>query len=92
MSTFFEADPGTADSPCLAASVVLPPPVAQPLCDTAGALVAVLPEHQQLIEAALSYLLRGSTTRRRQRCRCHPTFCLHDAARLIVSRQPGPRK
>lgn len=92
MSTFAKADPSTVASPCLAPLIVLLPPVAQALCDAAGVIVAMLPAQQPLVETALSYLLMGGTIRRRQRCHCRRTFCLHDAARLLLSWQTGLRK
>jgi hypothetical protein len=69
---------------CLVSSVTLPPAIAQHLCDVAGVLACWLPAQQPLVEAALVYLLAGGTIRRRQRCRCRRTFCIHDAARLLL--------
>lgn len=84
-------DSSTATSSCLVSTVALPPPVAQRLCDAAGVLGCWLPSQLAVIEAALVYLLAGGTIRRRQRCRCRRTFCLHDAARLLLGQaKVGP--
>lgn len=78
------SDSSTAPGACLVSDVVLPPSAAQRLCDAAGVLVCWLPSHVPRIEAALVYLLAGGTIRRGRRCRCRRTFCLHDAARLLL--------
>lgn len=78
----------TPQAGCLVSDVALPPGLGQKICDAAGVLTCWLPAQQPLVEAALAYLLTGGTIRRRERCRCRRTFCIHDAARLLLCWRP----